>query len=120
MRFSTIYESIEPLNASSIKFTNNHIDFSYGQNDFELIAYDTKTKKIIASLSYSILKGEKIAHINYIHVDPQYRRKGIGKALIKQLLMNNIAHKIDWGLHTPQGLELRLSLEAQGYKRFFV
>jgi GNAT superfamily N-acetyltransferase len=105
------------INNIQMTFTHTHLDYAYGQNDYEIVARDGTA--IAGVLSYSVPRFEKVAHINHIEVVPAYRQQGVGQQLIKQLLKHTIGRKIQWGTMTPEGQRLRQSLERQGYLRFF-
>lgn len=100
-----------------LTFVNNHLDYAYGQNDYELVAKDGQ--QVVGVITYAITPPEKVVYIQHIEVKPSYRNQGLGQQLIKQLLRNNLGHKINWGMTTPDGTRLKASLERQGYTRFF-
>lgn len=102
-----------------MKFVNNHLNYAYGQHDYELTAHDPETDAVVGHVSYSVLQDDKNVHINHVGVRPEHRGKGIGKKLIKNLIRHNIGHKIHWGMTTDDGSKLKASLEKKGYKRFF-
>jgi GNAT superfamily N-acetyltransferase len=67
----------------------------------------------IGTLEYTLYQG--VPHIAMIHIVPQYRGKGYGKKLIKQLTANcDCAYTdIEWGMVTGEGLQLRQSLDKE-------
>jgi GNAT superfamily N-acetyltransferase len=69
----------------NIGFQHNHMDYGSGQNYWKLYAYDKDTpqRDVVGYLDYSEYD-EKI-YIDHIFVNPEFRRKGVGTALVREL-----------------------------------
>lgn len=112
-------EIIDPLpltpNIAPIKlsFENIHIDYAYGQNDYQLWATLQDTKEKVGAIQYAEYQGT--IYIQNILVKPSYRRMGIGTALVKELEKINLSefknNPIKWGMMTDEGYALKKSLK---------
>jgi len=96
-----------------IVFENIHEDYIKGQNNYILVARVGEDKKPLGYIEYSEYEG--ILQISYIFVGKQYRRQGIGTALMGELERLNKeefeGRPIKWGMLTEEGAFLRESLK---------
>jgi len=96
-----------------IVFENVHLDYAYGQNDYALLAKFQEA--VVGKINYS--EFEDILHISYIVVAPEFRRQGIGTALIRELERLNKTEfegkPIRWGLLTNEGSKFKGSLNRE-------
>lgn len=92
--------------AEEIKFTHEMRGYHHGQSDMRLVAsLDGKT---VGTLDYVVYDDEP--SISYIHVDPDYRRRGIGTKLLKSLQREYPETPIKSSGLTPDGAALRRSI----------
>lgn len=65
--------------------------------------------KVVAALDFSVYQGQP--SIKYIKVDSDYRKRGLGKLMIRELQRMYPDQEIDWGYTTPEGTELYRSIK---------
>lgn len=87
---------------SKITFRDENRNYHHGQADQTLRAY--LGKKVIGYINYSIYQDEP--HVQYIHIDPDMRRRGYGSAMVRQLQLMFPDVEIDMGGLTDDGSKL--------------
>lgn len=66
------------------------------------------TGQAVASMDFSEYRGAP--SIGWIHVDPQYRNRRLGKLMVGELQRMYPDQEIDWGNTTPEGSQLYASI----------
>lgn len=84
-----------------IKFHEELVGHHHGQNDFVLYAYDADTpeKRVLGYVEYAEYQDD--VFVQYIFVHPQYRRRGVGRALVVEMERANA--RVEWGMLTDEG-----------------
>ena len=106
-----ITENIEPI------IKDFHIDYYSGQHNWQLVMYipgEEKENKLVGYLDYSEFKDQ--IYIDMIKIEEEFQGLGYGKDLVRFLINKYSGKKINWGLMTSDGFQLKKSLEKEGYK----
>jgi len=96
-------------------FHNDVTGHHHGQTDGTIYFYDRSTagdlwppRRVAGRLNWTQYQGK--IFINYIQVEPEFQRRGIGTALVKELQKEFPQEKLVWTNTTPEGTALRKSL----------
>ena len=103
-----------PLNESEADFKVWHTitDSYHGQLDGYCQAESVPDRRAIGYLNFSVFEGRAL--IKMIEVNENWKRKGVGSALIDCLVRDMKGYEnIDWGYTTPDGEALRLAYESR-------
>lgn len=103
MRFHQLIESTD------IAFRDEVRGYHKGQTDITLFA--TIDGKVAGSIQYSTLEGREPS-VQIISVLPEFRRRGVGKALLKELQRQFPDEEINLGLLSHEGSALVSSMET--------
>lgn len=99
----------------NIGFQNHHLDSYRGQHYMKLYAYDADTPEwdVVGFLDYSDYEGK--FYIDNVFVNPEFRRRGVGTALMREL--ERIAAEegavIEHGMRTEEGEALYQSMSPE-------
>lgn len=96
-----------------LRFREECYGYSGGQTDCSLyaLAGDEVAGKI--DIAYHKSNGRREAYIKMIEVKPEFRGKGMGKALIYRLASEVPYDSIDWGSMTPDGAALKSVMDKE-------
>lgn len=100
-------------NWAKIKKTSGVADSYKGQINAYILYTDRDSGKPIAGVDYSKLEGEDEIYIDFIGVRPDWKGKGIGKALVRDLAKEYGYKNINWGMVTDDGEKLKKSMEKE-------
>lgn len=107
------YKTANTYDQVSIGFQHWHLDRHVGQDYWKLYAYDKNTPNwtVIGYLDYSEFEGKM--YIDYVFVNPDFRRQGIGTALMNELELKakDEEKEIVHGMMTEEGLHLYRSMQ---------
>jgi GNAT superfamily N-acetyltransferase len=81
-----------------------HTNHAYGQDDYVIYATLGVEKIVVGKLLFSIFENE--IYVNYVEVDPDYRRQGIGKGLLNRLRQGFPDMNIHPGYTSEEGSSL--------------
>jgi len=83
------------------------------QWDAWIVAKDAKTGEGLGYVDYTLWRGE--THLKMIEVKPEAQGKGVGRALIQELMRENeIPYEdIQWGMTTESGTGLKEKLDSE-------
>lgn len=95
----------------SLDFENNHNDHSYGQDDYELVAYSDGV--VVGYITYSVT--DKTPSVKMLEVGNDWKRKGIGTQLLKKLQSYYPNTEIDLGMLTDDGAALIKKMPRKFY-----
>lgn len=95
------------------RFREECYGYSGGQTDCSILAYDGNTVVGKLDISYYKNYGRKEAYIKMVEVNPEYRGKGIGKELIRNLAQSIPYDAIDWGGTTEDGAKLKAIMDKE-------
>jgi N-acetylglutamate synthase-like GNAT family acetyltransferase len=104
----SIKQIIKQIN-ENIDLENIHLNYHHGQNDFVLVARENN--KVIGKVNYSLFEDQ--IHLGMVEVQPLYRGKGVGKQLIRWLAKQYGYENIVWGYTTPEGEQLKRSMDLE-------
>ena len=71
------------LPLSSVSFSTDVYGYHHGQTDGAVTAWTADKAVLLGRVDFSLF-GDK-AYVNMIEVKPEFRRKGLGKALLRRL-----------------------------------
>jgi GNAT superfamily N-acetyltransferase len=97
--------------AEALTFQDEMVGMQGRQKDGRITAYIDNTP--VGWLDYSDWNGE--ISIKMVEVEPQHRRKGIGKDLILKLQKMYPTTELSLGMHTGEGAKLVKSLKSSLY-----
>lgn len=101
------------INWAKIKKTKGVADSYKGQVNAYVLYIDKQSGRPIAGVDYSKLEGEDEIYIDFIGVKPDWKGKGLGKALVRDLAKEYGYKNINWGMVTDEGEKLKTSMEKE-------
>ena len=100
----------------SLVFKEDVTGFHHGQMDVRLDAFHAGVR--VGYVNYAVF--EERAHLSYVEVHPDYRRKKIATGLIRHLQERFPGKEIKWGMLSEDGAQLKKSLEFNVIEDFEV
>lgn len=97
----------QPIPVFNEEVTGSH----HGQTDLCMTATSAADRKVLGYVEYSEFDGK--IHVNYIFVNKNYRRIGIGEALMKKLYDEYGKANVQWGMMTPEGVALKKRMDVR-------
>ena len=88
-------------------FTDDHIDYHHGQNDFRAIMYDKSNNKPLAKVDYTIYQDE----VNITFIESIEKGKGYGKILMIFLAKKYGYENLERTSLTQSGANMRAELD---------
>lgn len=93
------------LSRKPIEYSLEHVNHHHGQDDYVLYAHKWNMLHM-GHLKFSTYRGD--THVQMLHVDPKFRRQGVGSGLIRELHFRHKKEleqtgKIHYGYSTEEG-----------------
>ena len=88
-----------------LEFVDETTGFHHGQRDGRLHVFSPECKDSnVGYVDYSEYPYRSMdVHVNFLFVHPRFRRRGIGRRLVQEMLAR---YQVDWGLTTAEGFAL--------------
>lgn len=83
----------------SLTFRVENLNYHHGQSDRRLVAY--RDRQEVGHIEFSDYQGEPA--VKFISVPEQFRRSGVGTAMVQELQRNYPGVEINMGMHTDMG-----------------
>jgi N12 class adenine-specific DNA methylase/GNAT superfamily N-acetyltransferase len=95
---------LNDVRSNEYTIEDNYIDYHDGQHDY-IIQVNEADKKTSAYLEYSVYEDKP--YINYIFVENEKRRQGLGRNMVQFLQQKYPNIEIEWGYMTDDGIALK-------------
>lgn len=87
----------------------DHLGYSHGQHDYR--ASVEVGGKVVGYLDYSLYEGE--IGVKHVHVEPEFRRKGLATQLYNKVLAEHPTAKLGGAMRTPEGSAFRSAYDKK-------